>query len=174
MTEGSADALKGETTLNFEFGYEEVRVGKFADEKDYIEKKKTEYNKKEPGKGDKWEQDWKGDRPRRFEPKFIEGFSEFGLTSKADSKYTLIFNTIFIEPGYNIGVSRKDAYISGVASLVLTSDKTKVVAKFTADNIYNYGNAVWGVDFDTGQRIEGVYKSAGSSVGKFISKQLGK
>jgi hypothetical protein len=174
MISGSIDELKGETTLNFEFVYEQVRIGKFADEKDYIDKKKDEYNKKEPGRGDKWEQDWKSDRPNKLEPKFIEGYGEFGVTAKADSKYTLIFNTTFIEPGYNVYVSRKNASLNGIATLVLTSDKSKEIAKITADNIINYGNAVWGYDFDTGARLEGVYKSAGSSIAKFISKKLGK
>jgi hypothetical protein len=174
MISGSVDDLKDQTTLNFEFAYDEVRVGKFADEKDYIEKKKSEYNKKEMGKGDKWEQDWKSDRPNRLEPKFVEGFGKFDITSKADSKYTLIFNTTFIEPGFNIGITRKSASLNGIATLVLTSDKSKVLAKITADNVINYGNAVWGYDFDTGVRLEGVYKSAGELISKFISKKLGK
>jgi hypothetical protein len=174
LISGSVDELKGETTLNFEFAYDEVRVGKFADEKDYIDKKKAEYNKKEPGKGDKWEQDWKSDRPNRLEPKFVEGFGKFDITSKADSKYTLIFNTTFIEPGFNVGVARKNASLNGIATLVLTSDKTKVIAKITADNVINYGNAAWGYDFDTGVRLEGVYKSAGELISKFISKKLDK
>jgi hypothetical protein len=174
LISGSIDELKGQTTLNFEFAYDEVRVGKFADEKDYIDKKKAEYNKKEPGKGDKWEQDWKSDRPNRLEPKFVEGFGKFDITAKADSKYTLIFNTTFIEPGFNVGVARKNASLNGIATLVLTTDKTKVVAKITADNVINYGNAMWGADFDTGVRLEGVYKSAGELISKFISKKLEK
>lgn len=174
LISGSVDELKGETTLNFEFVYDEVRVGKFADEKDYIDKKKAEYNKKEPGKGEKWEQDWKSDRPNRLEPNFIKGYGDFDVTAKADSKYTLIFNTTFIEPGFNVGVARKNASLNGIATFVLTSDKSKVIAKITADNIINYGNAVWGYDFDTGARLEGVYKSAGSSIAKFVSKNAGK
>lgn len=164
LISGSVDELKGETTLNFEFVYDEVRVGKFADEKDYIDKKKDEYNKKEPGRGDKWEQDWKSDRPNRLEPKFIEGYGDFGVTAKADSKYTVIFNTRFIEPGFNVGVMRKDASLSGIATIVLTSDKSKVLATISADNMVNFGNMVWGGDFDTGVRLQGVYKSAGSSI----------
>lgn len=96
------------------------------------------------------------------------------MTAKADSKYTLIFNTTFIEPGYNVYVSRKNASLNGIATLVLTADRSKVLAKITADNIINYGNAVWGYDFDTGARLEGVYKSAGASIAKFVSKNAGK
>src|SRR5258708_39483061 len=76
LVEGSASVLSGKSNINFEFSYDGIRVGKFADEKDYIAKKKAEYDKKEPGKGDAWEKTWTGDRKARFEPRFIESFAD--------------------------------------------------------------------------------------------------
>jgi hypothetical protein len=134
LTDGSVDVLKGKSALNFDFSYDGVRVGKFADENDYISKKKTEYDKKEPGKGDEWAKSWVGDRKGRYEPRFIESFGDGGFVAKADAEYTLIFTTTFIEPGFNIGITRRPAYIDGYAVLVATSDKGKVLAKFTVDN----------------------------------------
>ncbi|MBO8778376.1 hypothetical protein INO78_13505, partial [Staphylococcus aureus] len=54
LTEGNIDAVKSETSLNFEFAYVNMKVGKFDNEQDYIDKKKADYNKKEEGKGDTW------------------------------------------------------------------------------------------------------------------------
>ena len=168
MVEGNVKALSGQKSINFEFTYEGVRVGKFENEKDYIQKKKTEYNEKEPGKGDQWEKVWFSDRKGRFEPRFIESFTAAGMASKQDAPYTIVFNTHFIEPGYNIGISRRNAYIDGTAVLVATSDKSKALAKFTIDNAP--GRIFGGYDFDTGLRIQECYATAGKALGKFVEK----
>ncbi len=172
LVEGSDRALKGQNSINFEFAYDGIRVGKYANEKDYIATKKADYNEKEPGKGDKWEKDWFNDRKGRFEPRFIESFALAGMSSKQDAQYTLIFNTSFIEPGFNVGVMRRNAYIDGLAVLVATSDKSKVIAKWTIDNAP--GRIYGGFDFDTGLRIQECYATAGKRLGILIAKDLGK
>ena len=168
LTEGNLSALKGQKSINLELTYDGVRVGKYADEKEYIEKKKAEYNKKEPGKGDQWEKDWNADRKGRFEPRFTEQFILAGMSAKEDAQYTLIFNTTFIEPGFNVGVARRNAYIDGVALLVATADKSKVLAKLTVDNAP--GRIYGGYDFDTGLRIQESYATAGKQLGRFVAK----
>lgn len=50
-------------------------VGKFKDEADFVNKKKSEYNKKENGRGDKWEKSWIADRELRYQPHFEELFN---------------------------------------------------------------------------------------------------
>ena len=168
LTEGNLSALKGQKSINLELTYNGVRVGKYADEKEYIEKKKAEYNKKEQGKGDQWEKDWYADRKGRFEPRFVESFILAGMSAKQDAQYTLIFNTTFIEPGFNIGVARRNAYIDGGAVLVATADKSKVIAKLTVDKAP--GRIYGGYDFDTGLRIQESYATAGKQLGRFIAK----
>ena len=168
LVEGNLSALKGQKSINLELTYEGVRVGKYADEKEYIEKKKGEYNKKEPGKGDQWEKDWHADRKGRFEPRYVESFILAGMSAKQDAQYTLIFNTTFIEPGFNVGVARRNAYIDGVAVLVATADKSKVLARLTVDNAP--GRIYGGYDFDTGLRIQESYATAGKQLGRFVAK----
>jgi hypothetical protein len=172
LVEGNASALKGQHSINFEFTYEGIRVGKYATEKDYIDDKKADYNKKDPGKGDKWEKDWFNDRKERFEPRFIESFTAAGFSDKQDAQYTLIFNTGFIEPGFNVAVMRRPAYIDGVAVLVATGDKSKVIAKWTIDNAP--GRDIMGYDFDTGLRLQESYATAGKRLGRLIAKEIGK
>ena len=50
-TSGNADILKSETSINIEFNYDNISVGKYKNEQEYITAKTEEYNKKEPGKG---------------------------------------------------------------------------------------------------------------------------
>lgn len=48
MTSGSIDFIKAQKTIDFSFSYEEMLVGKLT-EKEYVDKKVSEYNKKEGG-----------------------------------------------------------------------------------------------------------------------------
>ncbi len=178
LVEGSDSALKGQHSINLEFTYDGITIGKqMLNEKEYIDKKKGEYNAKEPGKGDTWEMKWYADRKDRFEPRFVGSFSSAGMSVKQDAEFTIIFNTTTIEPGYNIGglalgwtPTHRNAYIDGVAVLVATSDKSKVIARWTIDNAPGNGVADW----DTGFRIQESYATAGQRLGRLIAKDLGK
>ncbi|WP_343667551.1 hypothetical protein [Chitinophaga sp.] len=172
VIEGDLSLLKGTYKLNTEFDYEHVGVGSYADENDYIARKTEDYNKKEPGRGDKWAKAWKNDRPQRFEPKFNQLFTEYsGMTAGKfpKAKYTLIFKTTFIEPGYNVGVVRKNARLNGEAWIVETGDHNKVIAKIKIDKAP--GRVYGGFDFDTGLRIQESYAAAGKALGKKIKKK---
>lgn len=169
LTEGDLSALKDETSINFEFTYNNMSVGKFDNEKEYLEKKTAEYNKKEAGRGDNWAKSWVADRQSRFEPKFIELFTKASnMTESKTAKYTLIFKTKSTEPGYNIVISRKNAQIDADAVIVETANKKKVVALITVDNAL--GRTFGGYDYDTGFRISEAYEDAGKATGKFIKK----
>ena len=172
LTEGDLAALKGQTVVNIEFTYDNMMVGK-KKEADYIAEKTAEYNKKEAGKGDAWEVHWVDDRESRFEPKFIELFEKYSnmdVRSQKDAKYTLIVHTIFTEPGFNVGVMRKNAEIDVEVLVVDATDKSKVLAKIAADNIP--GRNFSGYDFDTGLRIMESYEMGGKSIAKFILDKI--
>lgn len=167
LTEGDLSALKGETSINFEFTYDNMSVGKFDTEKEYVEKKTEEYNKKETGRGDNWAKSWVSDRHARYEPKFIELFTKAsGMPESKSAKYTIIFKTKFTEPGFNIGIVRKNAKIDGEAVIVETANKKKVIAVISVDNAL--GRTFGGYDFDTGLRIGEAYADAGKALGKYI------
>jgi len=165
--EGDLAVLKDETTINVEFTYDGMSVGKYKEEKDYIKAKTEEYNKKEPGRGDTWAKSWVTDRASRFEPKFIELFQETSnMTVKETAKYTLIFKTTTTEPGYNIVISRKNAEIDAEVWIVETANKSKIIAKLTVNNAP--GRIYGGYDYDTGSRIAEAYAAAGKRLGKYI------
>jgi hypothetical protein len=169
LTEGSLGGLKGQTSIKTEFKYE-MSVGKFDKEDDYINEKKKELNEKEPGRGDSWEKNWKSDRPDRFEPQFRELFAKHSEMSTAgdNAKYTLIFKTVHTEPGFNVHVMSKPAYIDAEAWIVETQDPSKVVAKLTIAKAL--GRDVFGFDYETGLRLQEAYAKAGKELGGFIRK----
>jgi hypothetical protein len=166
-TSGSDDILKSESAINIEFNYDNITVGKYKNEQDYITAKTEEYNKKEPGKGNSWAASWKNDREARYEPKFIELFKlSSGMSIITDSKYTMIVKTVSIEPGWNIGISRKNAEIDLEIWIVETANKSSKLASFTINNVP--GGTAFGYDFDTGLRISEAYAKAGKSLGKSL------
>jgi hypothetical protein len=167
VIEGDIAILKTETAINIEFTYNDMSVGKFEHEADYIEKKKTEYNAKEPGKGDTWAKNWISDRKMVFEPKFIDLFEKStDMTVKATAKYTMIFHTTTTEPGFNIYVTRKNAEIDAEATIVETANRSKIIAVISVKNAP--GRTFSGNDYATGDRIAECYAVAGKKLGKFI------
>jgi len=164
---GNPDILKSETTVNIEFVYDNISVGKFKSEAEYIKAKTEEYNSKEPGKGDTWAKSWATDKASRFEPKFIDLFTiNSGMTTKKDAKYTIIFKTLSIEPGYNVGIMRKNAEIDAEVWIVETDNRDKKVCVLTISNVP--GGTAFGYDFDTGLRISESYANAGKKLAKYL------
>lgn len=90
------------------------------------------------------------------------------MTITPKAKYTLIYKTTFTEPGFNVGVMRKNATIDGEAWIVETADKNKVIAKIAVTKAP--GRMFGGFDFDTGERISEAYAMAGRALARLIVK----
>jgi hypothetical protein len=167
--DGDFSVLKDQQKINIEFTYDDMKVGKYDKEADYVADKTTTLNKKEPGRGDTWAKAWVNDRKERFEPKFNELFEKTSnMSNSKEAKYTLIFRTLATEPGFNIGITRKNAEINGEVLLVETANRDKVVAKATLQKAV--GRTFGGYDFDTGERIGEAYELAGKGLGKYVKK----
>ena len=173
---GSLDFLKGQKTLNVEYVYDGLTVGN-GTEQAYIEKKVAEFNAKEPGKGEKWLENWKADRTKRYQPKFEEllnkQFTERKVDLKAgqyaDAKYTLVLKTLNLEPGWNAFVSRAPAQISTEAKFVETKDRSKELAVISM--LKAPGRDAMGYDFDPGYRLQEGYAKTGKELGAFLCKK---
>lgn len=177
LKSGDFNVLSGQKTINVEYDYSEFGVGKFATEKEYLEKKSAEYNAKESGKGDNWKKAWVDDRKNRYEPKFEElfnkGMEDKGLMlvgGRPDSKYTLVVHTKYVEPGFNVGVMRKNATVDYEIDLVESADKSKPVAELSMLKVP--GGQFGGYDFDSGVRIAESYAKAGKSLAAYLDKKL--
>jgi len=171
VVQGDLSALKGQTSIKTEFTYDNMTVTtKNVPEAEFISTKKAEYEKKEAGRGEKFATAWVEDRPNRFEPQFRELFAKHSEMNASDdnAKYTIIFHTTHTETGYNIGISKRPAFIDGEAFVVETADKSKIVAKLTIENVP--GSQFGGYDYDTGTRLAECYAKAGKDIGKMIGK----
>lgn len=174
LKSGSLDALNGVTEMNVQYDYSDMTVTtKNKAEAEFIENKKADLNEKEAGKGDKWAESWVADRDKRYKVQFKEEFDkQSGITLKdgSDAKYTIIFHTTHSETGFNIGVTRRNAYIDGEAKIVETANPNNVVAVISVDDAQ--GGTFGGYDFDTGSRLQECYAVAGKYIGKFIKKKI--
>ncbi len=168
LTQGDASVLKGQTEINVVFTYDNMSVGKFDKEADYVSTKKADYNKDEPGRGDKWAAAWVADRKSRFEPDFIELFeknSTIKLGNHPSAKYTITINTSRTEPGFNIAMMKKNAQVDLEITITETATN-KVVAAYTV--LKSPGRTFGMGDFDTGIRIKEAYATAG----KYFAREL--
>jgi hypothetical protein len=171
LTKGDLSVLKGETSINFEFTYEKMAVGDFGKEADYIKKRIEELNTKEPGTGDKWAVEWEEQKKNYFGDKFMLGFFKtYEMKYDKSAKYTLIFNTKALEPGYQVGVSKRNAGVDGTLTLIETGKPEKKIAILFVER---KAETMWrGAAFDAKSRIGDAYFVDGQAVGKFFKKNV--
>ncbi len=172
MTSGSFAAVKGESSVDLRFTYDNMTVGKKS-EADYLADKMADYNEKEPGRGDNFAKSWVADRGGRFEPKFEELFNDGGplkgSRNNSAAKYGFVINTDFTEPGYNIGISKMPAFINATVKLV---DKAsgQELGSMTVTNVP--GSQFGGYDFDTGTRLSESYAKLGKELRQWLEKNV--
>lgn len=175
LTSGDLGFLKGETNINVEYDYENMGVGKFDKEEDYIAEKVDQYNKKEAGKGDEWKESWFADREENFEPKFEELFNKNLEKSKVeigefpDAAYTMLVKTTYTEPGFNIGVARKNAH-TNLEIVFINNETSEEISTLTITK--SPGLGAMGYDFDSGLRIQESYAKAGKELGQYLAKNV--
>lgn len=171
---GNASVLKGEKSINLVYDYSSFGVGKFATEKEYLDKKTEEYNKEEPGRGDKFKDSWFAARENRYQPKFEELINSHSAKKGMvygkfpDAKYTLKVKTTFVEIGFNVGVMKRPAAVSFQYIIYETANPGKIVASFKQNNVP--GSQAMGYDYDVGSRVAESYAKGGKMLAKVLSK----
>ncbi len=171
---GSTDFLRNEESINVTFTYDDMTVGKTPEES-YVSDKIAKGNADAEGKGDLWHRQWIDDRGNRFEPKFVELFNKRmydkngPVISRQPGNYLMIVNTDMTEPGFNVGVMRKNAQIN-LTCIITDARSGNELAVISLKKAP--GRDVWGTDFDVAYRIQEAYAKAGSELAKFIIKQL--
>jgi hypothetical protein len=163
---GSLDFLKGQKNLLVKYDYSNMAVGKYDTEAEYIDLKVKEGNDAEPGKGDKWKEDWFGKRTADYEPSFEElfnkGLEKNGLSCSrtvTDAVYSMTIHTTFTDVGYFIGISSKPAYIN--AEITYTNIATgEVMAVITTEKVPGVGG------------IKESYAKLGKSLAPMIAKKM--
>ncbi len=170
---GSFAPLKGVSEVNLKFTYDNLMVGKITED-EYLAKKIKDYNEKEPGKGDKFKEGWDTDREKRYHPKFEKLINEYTGTTKfgdyPEAKYTMVVQVIRIEPGWNIGISKRAASLDCDIKILDESENEIMVA--TVRNAP--GSQFGGYDYDVGSRVAECYAITGKRMGGFFKKQTKK
>lgn len=161
--------LKGQTSINVEYDYEDQAVGKYDRESDYIAERKAKYNADEAGRGDHWAEEWVNDRGNLYQPKFEELLTDrTGWKISQDAQYTIILKTLKTEPGFNVGIMRQPAFIDSEAIIVETANKENIVCRISM--LKAPGQDAMGYDYSTGPRIAEAYAKTGKSLGAMIQK----
>ena len=175
VTDGNLNALKGQSQFDIKFTYDDnLKVGKLT-EKEYITKKMAKVEEDEPGRGEHWKDMWYEDRSVHFEPKFtellnhyVEGDVMFRPGIKG-AKYTMVVNTVFIEPGFNVGVARKNASVDLEIMIVPVDNPSEVLTRIM---IYAApGRSMGYGDYDIGIRVGEAYAKAGKELGRYLMKK---
>ena len=142
---GAIDFLKNQKTLLVKYDYSNMAVPKYESEANYIEVKVKEGNDAEPGKGDKWKEEWFGKRTTAYEPSFEElfnkGLEKNGLScskTATGAEYSMTIHTTSIQPGYFIGISAKPSYINAEITFTKISSGENV-AVITAEKCTGMG-----------------------------------
>lgn len=172
IVKGDLTFLKGATGVNVTFVYDDLTVGKEGKEANYIKRKKAEKEAKEPGSGVTWEENWNADKEKSYKPRFIKllsKYTEWPLTEDTKEKYTMVVDTKFIEPGYNVGISSGAAELNLEISIYDSANMKKALCKITMEDVKG-GKG----QFDTASRIGEAYAKAGKEIGKLIAKKIKK
>jgi len=169
-TSGNLDVLKSTKNIGVSFTYENMKVGKM-DEERYVQEKISDYNKKKSGSGEAWHKEWIADRSERFEPKFIELFSKYlgekGISANlGEGDILMKINVDFIEPGFNVGVARRNASVD--FTCIITSSDGKEIASVTVKEAS--ANSFGGNDYDVGFRVQESFAKGGRELAKFMLK----
>ena len=166
--------LAGVKKIAVQFDYSKAMVGKFATEADYVNDKVTELNKKEAGKGDTWKGKWDTQKDVVFTPKFESLINEYakdaGLeigTKVTDAELTMVITITKLEPGWNIVISRQNAYVSFQIDIYKTADMNTPVASYEMFNVP--GGTAGGYDFDAATRLGESFAKAGKELGAFFA-----
>jgi len=193
LSSGSLEPLAGQKSVNIQFDYSKITIGDAASpfatnkgisEEEYVANKVSDLNSKKPGDGDRWAKAWVDDRTLLFQPSFLKALNDklekSGMVvseNNSEAKYTIIVKTVFIDAGYNVGVSKKDAHINLIIDIAESSDPSKIIASVEMKNVYKKMQASYNgmtFDFAVGQRLQACYDQAGISFGKFLVKNTSK
>ncbi len=78
----------------------------------------------------------------------------------AAAKYEMLIHTSFIEPGFNIGLTRKPAYINAEVTIKEVPSGKELAVIISSELS---GRDAMGFDYDPGYRIEEAYAKLGKS-----------
>lgn len=175
LNSGDISTLANITKVNLIYDYSDLGVGAFRKEEDYINKRVTEIEEKKPGTSDKFKESWFDARKKTYEPQFELLFNKYapkdinmsGTNYATDNDYTLLVHTVFIEPGVNVGIYKKPAFID--LECTFKDKDGKALCVFYIKNAI--GSQAMGFDYDVSSRLKESYGKAAKMLIGIIAKE---
>ncbi len=177
VASGGFDFLKGQSEVNVEFVYDNMKI--FKDNKtneQYMAQRSKKLSEKSKGKGKTWEKKWMASRDLIYAPKFLELMNRYLEEDEGvrfdegieGTKYTLIVDTVWLYPGYNVGVMKKGAKVSTVLRFVETDNRDNVLLEVTSKHA---PGERFGGTYSNEDRIGEGYAKTGKSFAKLLLKK---
>ncbi|WP_299529936.1 hypothetical protein [Ulvibacterium sp.] len=177
IVEGDFEFLKGQTEINVEFIYDNMKLLKDNLPNDeYVENHAAKLEEDTRGKGKSWEKSWYASRELIYAPKFLELMNRYfhedhGIYFDEDltnAEYTLIVDTVWVYPGWDAGIMKQPAKVSTILRFVETANKGHILAEV---NSKHAPGDQWGSSFNNEDRIGEGYAKTGKSFAKLIRKK---
>ncbi|HSD13999.1 MAG TPA: hypothetical protein VLB74_05075 [Flavobacterium sp.] len=156
---GDFKNLKGITEFNLVFDYTNLKVDKFETEEEFLQDKMKK--REEKGTDEEFKRTWFSDREERYEPKFVESFNKrFDGEIKAaknltSAKYIVKKKTLWIYPGYNVGVVRQSSKLNAIITITEVGNPDNILLSVGYSKVL--GSGAGGFDYNSGYRISEAY-----------------
>ncbi len=177
VEQGSFDFIAGQKEVNVVFDYDSMKLMKenFTNE-EYISKRSADLEEKARGKGKTWEKAWNSSRELIWNPKFLELINKY-LGEKegmyfaedlADTKYTLIVETVWLYPGWDAGIMKQHAKVTTNLKFVETANKNNILLEVSSKNA---PGDQWGNNYSNESRVGEGYAKTAKTLAKLILKK---
>lgn len=177
VVKGNFDFLKDQKEINVEFDYSSFTVLKDKKtEAQYVEERTADLNEKTKGNGTAWSKKWASAKELLWNPKFLELVNVVLAKEKKDvsfqegltTPYTLIVQTVWIYPGWDIAMMKQPAKVTTSLKFVETANKSNVLLEISSEEA---PGDQYGSNFSNESRIGEGYAKTGKSLGKLLLKK---
>ncbi|WP_179354177.1 hypothetical protein [Winogradskyella vidalii] len=177
VKEGDFSFFKGQTEINVEFDYSNLKINKDNLTNDeYVAERVADLESKGKGKGKAWKKSWEASKDLIYASKFLELmnrdlYEDKGISFEKDfpdAKYTLILEVVWIYPGWNAAVMRQPAKVTTLIKFVETANRDNVLLEITSKEAP--GNKFGGT-FSNEDRIGEGFAKTGKTLSKLIMKK---
>lgn len=178
LASGSLAALKDQTEVNVELNFDNVLMMKEnITEAQYLENRKNDLLAN-PKRGEagwkKWSGEWEKYKKEEYIQYFLKGLNKSYKKIKFDTgnsaKYTIVFDTKWVFPGWHAGLVAMTAEMSGTIKLVETSNPSNVLAVIELEKFDKFvKNKEIVMEYG---RIAAAYESAAKYVVKEMKKSF--
>ena len=172
---GNADFLAHQSYISVNFIYPyNIMVGNIS-EAEYVSKKMEKAEAASHGGGEAWLQKWNDDKVNTYNPEFLKAFNKVLKNNNIDfvavtdeQVYCMEVKTVFIEPGYNVGVDRRNAKVSIDIIFTKCVSPDNILASYSI--IKAPGISTFSSDFEKNVRLAEAYSKAGKEFARYLIK----